>query len=218
MIKWSYSGLKEYVNCPRQYYHLRVAKDHAKLPTEQMLYGTAVHKACEDYVRDMTPLARNYERFKPMLDALLQIDGERYPEYRMAMTRDFKPCTFGAEDYWVRGIVDLLIVNKDTAHIVDYKTGSAKYPDPKQLKLMALLTYAHFPDVTKVKAGLLFVAHNTFVDEEYTRDQWDKLWGMFHPDLERLRLSHENNKWPENPTPLCGWCPVKACQFHKVRR
>jgi hypothetical protein len=65
VIKWSYSGLKEYVNCPRQYYHTRVAKDFVKPPTEQMLYGTAVHQACEDYVRDMTPLAKNYERFKP---------------------------------------------------------------------------------------------------------------------------------------------------------
>lgn len=218
MIKWSYSGLKEYVNCPRQYYHTRVAKDFVKLPTEQMLYGTAVHQACEDYVRDMTPLAKNYERFKPMLDALLEIDGARYPEYRMAMTRDFEPCTFGAKDYWVRGIVDLLIINGDTAHIVDYKTGSAKYPDPKQLKLMALLTYTHFPDVVKIKAGLLFVAHNTFVDEEYNREDWDKLWNMFVPDLERLQLSHENHKWPENPTPLCGWCPVSTCQFYKVRR
>lgn len=218
MIKWSYSGLKEFTNCPKQYYHTRVAKDFVKLPTEQMLYGTAVHKACEDYVRDMTPLARNYERFKPMLDALLEIDGARYPEYRMAITREFQPCTFGARDYWARGIVDLLIVNGDEAHIVDYKTGSAKYPDPKQLKLMALMTYAHFPEVVKIKAGLLFVAHNTFVDEEYTRSDWDQLWSAFTPDLERLRISYESDKWPANPTPLCGWCPVKTCQFYKVRR
>lgn len=217
MIKWSYSGLKEYTNCAKQYYHLRVAKDHAKLPTEQMLYGSAVHKACEDYVRDNTPLAKNYERYKPMLDALLEIEGTRYPEYRMAITRQYEPCSFGAQEYWVRGIVDLLIVHGDTAHIVDYKTGSAKYPDPKQLKLMALMTYAHFPDVYRIRAGLLFVAHNTFVDEEYTRDDWDKLWGAFEPDLQRLQISYNKDMWPANPTPLCGWCPVKSCQFYKER-
>lgn len=217
MIKWSYSGLKDYVNCPRQYYEVKVAKTFFKKPTEQMLYGTAVHSALEDYVSKGKPLEKNYERYRPLLDALLEIEGERYPEYRMALNADRQPCSFGAKDYWVRGIVDLAIVDGDTAHIVDYKTGSAKYPDVKQLKLMSLMTYAHFPEVTKIKAGLVFVAHNVFIDEEYDRDQSEAMWKEFLPDLERLKLSHEHNKWPENPTPLCGWCPVTTCQFQKVR-
>ena len=217
MIKWSYSGLKDYVNCPRQYYEVKVAKTFVKRPTEQMLYGTAVHNALENYVKKGEALQKNYERYQPMLDALLDIDGERLPEYRMAIDTNLEPCSFGAANYWVRGIVDLLIINGNTAHIVDYKTGSAKYPDIKQLKLMSLLTYAHYPQVDRIKAGLLFVAHNTFVDEEYSRDQSEALWKDFLPDLERLKLSHEQDKWPENPTPLCGWCPVKTCQFYKVR-
>jgi hypothetical protein len=171
----------------------------------------------EDYVGENKPLEKNYERYQPMLDALLQIDGERFPEYRMALNANLQPCSFGSEEYWVRGIVDLLIVNDDTAHIVDYKTGSAKYPDVKQLKLMSLMTYAYFPEVQHIKAGLLFVAHNTFIDEVYHRDEAEHLWKEFHPDLERLKLSYAADKWPENPTPLCGWCPVTTCQFQKVR-
>lgn len=217
MIKWSYSGLKDYVNCPRQYYEVKVAKNFTKRPTQQMLYGTAVHKALEDYVGEGKPLEKNYERYQPMLDALLTIEGERLPEYRMALNTNLEPCTFGAEDYWVRGIVDLLVIGDDTAYIVDYKTGSAKYPDVNQLKLMSLMTYAHFPKVEHIKAGLLFVAHNTFINEVYHRDQSEDLWKDFLPDLERLKLSYDNDKWPENPTPLCGWCPVTTCQFQKVR-
>ncbi len=217
MIKWSYSGLKDYTNCPRQYYEVKVAKNFVKKPTQQMLYGSAVHKALEDYVGESKPLQKNYERYQPMLDALLEIEGQRFPEYRMALNADLQPCSFGGADYWVRGIVDLLIVDDDTAHIVDYKTGSAKYPDVKQLKLMSLMTYAHFPEVQHIKAGLLFVAHNTYIDETYHRDDSEHLWKDFLPDLERLKLSHESDKWPENPTPLCGWCPVTTCQFQKVR-
>jgi CRISPR/Cas system-associated exonuclease Cas4 (RecB family) len=217
VIKWSYSGLKDYVNCPRQYYEVKVAKNFTKRPTQQMLYGTAVHKALEDYVGEGKPLEKNYERYQPMLDALLTIEGERLPEYRMAINTELEPCTWGAEDYWVRGIVDLLVLGGDTAYIVDYKTGSAKYPDVNQLKLMSLMTYAHFPKVEHIKAGLLFVAHNTFINEVYHRDQSEDLWKDFLPDLERLKLSYDNDKWPENPTPLCGWCPVTSCQFQKVR-
>ena len=101
-----------------------------------MTYGTEVHKACEDYVGEGKPLAKNYQHFQPILDALLEIDGTRYPEHEMGLYRDGSACAFDDPERYVRGIVDLLIVDGDTAYIVDYKTGSNKYPDPKQLKLM----------------------------------------------------------------------------------
>jgi hypothetical protein len=214
---WSFSALKEYVNCPKQYQELKVLKRYEKKATEQMLYGTVVHKACEDYVAEGKPLEKNYQRFKPVLDSLIAIPGTKYPEYEMALTADKQPCGFRDNDRWVRGIVDLLIVDGDYAFIIDYKTGSNRYPDPKQLKLMALMTFAHFPEVNKIKAGLLFVMHESFMDEEYTRDQIPKLWKYFESDLERLNHSYENDVWQANPTPLCGWCPVKSCEFHKER-
>jgi CRISPR/Cas system-associated exonuclease Cas4 (RecB family) len=214
---WSFSSLKEYVNCPRQYQELKVLKRYEKKATEQMLYGTVVHKVCEDYVAEGKPLQKNYLRFKPVLDSLVAIPGTKYPEYQMALTYDKLPCAFGDENRWVRGIVDLLIVDGDHAFIVDYKTGSNRYPDPKQLKLMALMTFAHFPEVKVIKAGLLFVMHESFMSEEYTRDKIPKLWSYFSTDLERLNISYENDIWNPNPTPLCGWCPVKTCEFHKER-
>lgn len=217
MIQWSYSSLKEFVNCPRQYYEIKVAKSVVKKVTEQMLYGTEVHKAVEDYVREGKPLAKNYMVFKPVLDELLQIPGKRYPEYQMALKPDKTVCEFGDNNRWVRGIVDLLIVDGEDAYIVDYKTGSNKYPDPKQLKLMALMTYAHFPEVQNIKAGLLFITRNSFVTEEYKRGESDKLWDEFSGDLKRLDISYETSYWPEKPSGLCGWCPVSNCKFYKVR-
>jgi CRISPR/Cas system-associated exonuclease Cas4 (RecB family) len=211
---WSFSSLKDYVNCPRQYQEVKVLKRFVKFPTEQMLYGTQVHKACEDYVGEGKPLDKNYERFQPVLDALREIPGTKHPEYRMGLDADGNASPFG-KGYWVRGIVDLLIIDGDQAYIVDYKTGSNRYPDPKQLKLMALMTFAHFPEVKRIKAGLLFVMHESFMDEEYSRDQIPKLWNAFSTDLERLKISYENDVWNPNPTPLCAWCPVRSCEFHK---
>jgi hypothetical protein len=213
---WSFSSLKDYVNCPKQYQEIKVLKNFFKKPTPQMLYGTEVHKACEDYVREGTPLAKNYERFKSVLDALVDIPGHKYPEHKMALNHGKEPCSYG-KDYWVRGIVDLLIVDGDHAFIVDYKTGSNRYPDPKQLKLMALMTFAHFPEVNVIKAGLLFVMHESFMDEHYQREDISKLWKAFEGDLARLQLSYDNDTWQPNPTPLCGWCPVTTCEYHKER-
>ena len=212
---WSYSALKEYENCPKKYYEIRVAQNYTVIPSEQMIYGTEVHKALEDYVKDGKELAVNYLRFKPAADALIDIPGEKYPEYEMALFRDKTPCDFADSNRWVRGIVDLLIVDGDYAFIVDYKTGSNRYPDPKQLRLMSLMTFAHFPQVNKIKAGLLFVMHNTFITEEYKREDIEKSWGKFEGPLTRLDKAFETNVWPCNPTPLCGYCPVKTCDYHR---
>jgi CRISPR/Cas system-associated exonuclease Cas4 (RecB family) len=212
---WSYSSLKQYQNCPKQYYEIKVAQNYDIIPSEQMIYGTEVHKALEDYVKDGKELATNYLRFKSSVDALKNIPGDKYPEYEMALYKDRTVCNFSDSKRWVRGIVDLLIVDNDYAFIVDYKTGSNKYPDPKQLRLMSLMTFAHFPQVNKIKAGLLFVMHNSFITEEYERKDIDKSWEKFYGPLERLDNSYTTNVWPPNPTPLCKYCPVKACDFHR---
>lgn len=212
---WSYSALKEYTGCPKKYQEIRVLKNYTQQDTPQTIYGKEVHKALEDYVRSNTALAKNYERFKGLVDDLIAIPGDKYCEHEMALTKEKTPCEFEDPNRWVRGIADLLIVDGDTAFIVDYKTGSNKYPDPKQLKLMALMVFAHFPQVNHVKAGLLFLMHNHFIPEEYKREDIEKLWKNFTVPLARLNMSYDTNTWAANSTPLCKYCPVKTCDFNR---
>jgi len=217
MFTWSYSSLKDYITCPKQYQEVKVLKNYQKEMTEQILYGNQVHKALENYIKDGEPLAQNYQRFAPLMDTLKEIPGEFHPELRMALNFDRKACKWSDPECWVRGIVDFLVIDGEHAFIVDYKTGSNKYPDVKQLRLMALMVMEHFPEVNKVKAGLMFVMHNSFITEEYTREESEKLWNSFIPDLERLKLSYEKDIWHATPNNLCGWCPVKSCEHHKER-
>ena len=49
---WSFSRIKSFEQCPKQFYHLKVVKDYAEPETEAMLYGTSFHTAAEEYVRD----------------------------------------------------------------------------------------------------------------------------------------------------------------------
>jgi hypothetical protein len=213
-MKWSFSGLKDFETCPRQYYEVRVAKNYVKGDTPQTLYGKEVHKACEDYVRDDTPLVTNYLRFKPTLDALKEIPGDKYLEHEMALTVDKLPCKFDAPEYWVRGIADYLCVDNDVAYIADYKTGKVR-PDLKQLKLMALMTFAHFPQVNHINGILLFVMHDAAVDESYKREDIPKLWAQFEFTLQRLNLSYNTGNWFPKPSGLCKrYCPVETCNFY----
>jgi len=215
---WSFSSLKEYINCPKKYQEVRILKNYKFIDTPQTIYGKEVHEALELYVRDGKPLAKNYMRFKKMVDALIAIPGVKYPEYKMALTKKMEQCDFDDENRWVRGIADLVIVDGDQAYIIDYKTGSNKYPDPKQLRLMALMAFVCFPKVNKIKAGLLFCMKNSFVQESYTREDIHKSWKSFQTPLDRLTNSYTFNTWTPNPTPLCGWCPVETCSHHRPRR
>jgi len=216
-VKWSFSSLKDYVNCPKQYHHIKVLRDFTKKITTHLLYGSKVHKAIENYSHGNAELPKNYARFKPAVDSVLEIPGERFIEHKMAITNAYVPCDFYDPKYWVRGIADLLIVDDDTAYVVDYKTGSNQYADVKQLKLMALMTFKFFPEVEEVRGGLLFVMHNSFVNETYTRDKEKEYWGSFSADLQRLANSFKTDSWPANPTSLCRWCPVSTCEFYGER-
>jgi hypothetical protein len=215
MIKWSFSGLKQYVNCARQFNEVKRLRNYQTEETEAMKYGTAVHAALEAYVRDGAELPAFYQRFKKSVDSLMLIPGTRYIEYKMALKEDKTPCDFDDPDYWVRGIVDLMMVNEDTAFIVDYKTGKSNRPDTKQLKLMALMTFIHIPKVQSINAALLFLMNGVFVEEFYKREDMDKYWAVFESDLRRYALSHQDDWWPANPSGLCRrHCPVDTCEFY----
>jgi len=215
-IQWSFSSLKDFIGCPKRYQEVKVLNNYEFKPTEATTYGNKVHSALEAYVKTGAELPDNYKRYQGYVDGILEIPGTKYPEYRMALDIEGKTCKWGSKDRWVRGIADLIVVNGEVAHIIDYKTGSANYPDPNQLKLMALMVFAYFPEVQKINAALMFIMHERIVDEQYNRDQIDELWEVFFPHLERLKLSYENDTWPANPTALCRFCPVVTCEFNKA--
>jgi len=212
MVRWSYSSMSLFQQCPKKYFHLRVAKDIKQEESEQMRYGLVVHKAAEDYVRDGTPLPDAFQYMAEPLDRLKQFNGDKYCEYQMGITRDLEACSFSDPNAWWRGIADLLIVDGDIARVVDYKTGKSGYPDTKQLELLALATFKHFPQVQTVKAGLLFVVHTAFVKENFHRAEEEKRWQKWLDQSDQLEYSYDHGVWNAKQNFTCrAWCPVSSC-------
>lgn len=216
MKAWSFSSLKAFKTCPKQYYHLRVAKDYKQDDnTEALMYGKDFHKSAEDYVRDGTPLPEKYNYAKPYLDTLRTIPGDIYCEHEMGLTKDLRPCTFHDPEAWHRGIADLIIINKATgmARVIDYKTGkSAKYADTGQLELVALCIFKHFPEVKRVKAGLLFTVANSFKKADYSSDKEHTYWRNWMGDVERLERAFQSGVWNPVKGPFCkAHCVVDVC-------
>jgi len=210
---WSYSSLDLYKQCPHKYYRLRVVKDIVEPPTEHLSYGLEVHKAAEEYIRDGKPIPEKYGFIKEALDKLNAIEGEKLCEYRLGLTKGLEPCEFFAKDVWWRGIADLIILQEDKAYVVDYKTGkSAKYADPKQLELLSLALFKHFPQIKKVKGGLLFVVANEFIKADYEQEKEGVYWTRWIEDTNRLEKSIELNVWNPKLNFSCAkWCAVKDC-------
>ena len=220
-IKWSFSSLKLFETCPKKYYEIRLARNFEDAPGKEALYGTALHLAAEEYVRDGKELSQGFKFIQPRLDALIKIKGKKLTEFKMALNSDLRPCDFDSPDYFCRGIADLVILNSDdgNAFIVDYKSGkSARYADTDQLALMAFMLFRYFPEIKTVKAGLLFVVSNDFIRVQYRREDMFELPTRFRDSLTQLSSAMDSGVFNERPNGLCrNFCVVTSC-VHNGRR
>ena len=212
---WSFSKIKSFEQCPKKFYHLKVAKDYKEPETEAMLYGTAVHLAAEEYVRDGKPLPPEYMYIKAPIDALCAKQGEKICELEMGLTADLEPCGFFDDDCWYRGIADLVIVDRENklAWVIDYKTGkNTRYADKGQLELMALCVFKHFPEVETVRGGLLFVVCNELIKDTYDLSSAGEMWQKWIADYNRMEIAYKNDVWNAHQSGLCKrHCIVTEC-------
>ena len=221
MAPWSYSSLSLFKQCPRKYHRLRVVRDIVEPESEAMLYGSELHKAAEEYGRDGVPIPGKFSFIKEYIDILLEIPGAQLFEFKMALNRDRKPCDFFDPEYWWRGIADLMIVPEKghgtEAVIVDYKTGkSARYADTGQLEILSLATFAHFPHIQTIRAGLLFVVSEDFVEFHIDKKDAEKVWeSRWIPTTKRLDIAYTMDLWNPSPNFTCKkFCPVEDCEHN----
>lgn len=223
MTAWSYSSIKTFDQCPKKYFHLKIAKDIKDTGSEATIYGNEVHEAAENYIKHGTAVPDKYAVIHPVMEALSKFPGDKHAELKLGVKRDedggYEPCDFFDPDVWYRGIVDLLIIDGHKAKMIDYKTGkSAKYADLKQLDLMAAAVFTHFPEVMIIKSALAFVVCNDFIKKTHVRTERSRYFSVFSDQLERLEAAIDNGVWNAKTSALCPWCPVTSCPHWSPRR
>ena len=212
---WSYSAATTFEKCPKQYYHLYVAKDVKTDPNQKhFLYGNEVHKAAELYVRDGVPLPEKFNMFQSILDKVKQIPGDIYCEHKIGLTIDLEPTGFFDDNVWWRGVLDLLIIDKDKqlATVIDYKTGkSSQYADTRQLSLMGVGVFKHFPKVENIKSALMFLVSKELIKEDYKVEKVDEMFEEWGKMIHRIDTAYDTNVFNAVPNFGCRWCPVASC-------
>ena len=222
MPAWSYSSIKTFEQCPKKYFHLKVAKDVKDEPGEAAEYGTAVHLAAEEFIRDGKPIPEKFAFMRPIVEPLAAKQGEKHTELRLGVAKTdtgFAPTTFFAKNVWYRGIVDLLIVDGTKGWMVDYKTGkNAKYADMKQLDLMAGALFIKHPELETIKSALAYVVSQEFPKKTHVRTEMNMYMSVFSRQLDSLEDAMQAGVFNPKSGPLCGWCPVTTCEHHRPRR
>lgn len=210
---WSFSRIKAFDTCPKQFYHTYILKEFPYEETDATRYGNEFHKAAELFIKDGKPIPKKFEFARPTLEALAAKPGDKHCEYKFGLTRDLQPCSFFAKNVWFRGVIDLAIIDGDRAFIVDYKTGkSARYAETGQLELMALAVFKFFPEVKKVNAGLLFVVADEFIKDQYKIDLEGEMWAKWLGEYAKMEKAEEHDVWNPRPSGLCrAYCKVLEC-------
>lgn len=216
---WSYSSIKTFDQCPRKYYHLKVLKDVKDSGNQATIYGQEVHKACEDYVKDDVEIPEKFAYVRGVVEAIKRMDGDKHTELKLGVKKvegGYEPCKFLGKDVWWRGIADVVVIRGDIGYSLDYKTSkNARYADTKQLDLVAAGLFVHFPQLKKVKSGLLFVVSNEFIHKEHFVEQRDNYFDTFKDQLDRLDSAEVSGVWNAKTGPLCKFCPVTRCEHNR---
>lgn len=211
MPPWTYSQLDNFETCPRKFYHLKVARDIVEPPSTHAEWGTRVHTAFEEWIKNGSPLPEGMTQWQSLAEKLAKLPGEKLCEQKMALDKNFQPTDWKTS--WTRGIADLLVVHKDRAVVADYKTGKRK--PTEQLDLYAAYTFAHYPQVKVVTTAFVWLKDRKIDKKEVTRDEVPIVWSGFLPRVRKLESAYERDSWPERPSGLCrAYCPVYACKFN----
>lgn len=221
-IALSFSRLSTFEQCAAKFDYLYISKRVQDKDNEYTIYGNRVHEALETYGKAVVandPEAHvvlsdgtafeEIKQWRPLVDRILSQPGHKLFEFQMALRRDHTVCDWFASDVWLRGIADVLVVNKNVAYALDWKTGKVKN-NPTQLLLFACMVFAHFPAVDTVKTAFVWLQHNDITDSVYVRGKLDDYWKILTPRFQAVQDAVDAGVFPATPSGLCRFCPASG--------
>lgn len=236
---WSYSKLKNHESCPKRHYHVDIVKDWQEAESQALAYGNDLHeklaRAIGDYGgnkpdgSDAVPLPDSYKEMEILVQQRqarrTKMNARVMTELSLAMSSDFKPAPWFEDRRdatkpkpWYRAKVDVLTLLGPVAIAEDWKTGKITEDNP-QLRMTAMLIFAHHPQVQKVRTTFFWLKEDAETVEDVTREQQMSMWADIAPRVEKLRIAYQTPDpavgFPAKPGYLCRkWCPVKTCPHY----
>jgi hypothetical protein len=227
-FSWSYSKLKNYETCPRRHYEIDIAKNFEQPRSDALERGDDLHDAMKNRVQGTTPLPPHLiymEHWAEKLTRVLHPLQIIQCELKMSNDRQGKPTGYFDKNTWFRSKIDYLRfmpnegVNKDFAHVVDYKTGKPpKFWDGTQLMLNAWQVFQSYKTVATCRVDYLWTEYNDTTHETYKREDIPRHMAELTPRVSAMETAYKTNDFPPKPGGLClEYCDVITCEFHGKR-
>jgi len=152
-MSYSYSSIKVYEECPFKYKLTRI--DRKQEPSgEAAERGKRIHAEFESAIKDLALITPEMAHWVDKLTELRE--AQALCEYQFGINDKWEPCSFTDPNVWFRGIFDIAVVNGDTAHISDWKTGKERdYGD--QLKVYATIMLIFQPEIHSVSLSIDYI-------------------------------------------------------------
>jgi hypothetical protein len=215
---WSFSALERFNNCPKQYYHISVAKDVKDEGNEFTAAGQEVHQALYQRICKGKLLPLNHRYLESTAAKFVGLPGETSGELKFAMSRSFEPVQYFDKSVYVRVVVDLLNVRGTQAIVVDWKTGKPK-PGFTQLELAAAVLSTHLPEIETFKVAYVWLQDRKTPPTTRTikKSELVNVWNTLLPQVHKIEAALKTTTFEAKPSGLCRYCPVTTCPHWKAR-
>ena len=80
---------------------------------------------------------------------------------------------------------------------------------------MAACVFTHYPEVKRIKAGLLFVVAESFIKADFEADTGLRIFSELDNLLVSRETAYETGVFNPKQNFTCGkWCPVLSCDHN----
>ena len=216
-VAWSFSALERFEGCARQYGAINVKKAYPFVESQAIKDGKETHKMLEDYVQLGRALPVGLHHVKTIIDIVTKGAEKVTGEQDIGFTHMLQPCGTFDIDTSYRGKIDLLVLRKDAAFVLDYKTSSQPREGDEQIIWMAIGVLLKYPQYDVVHGMFVYTKHDArriSVKREHIKDHVDRMI----PRLLRLKEAKATNTFLPTPGWMCRFCPVITCEFHPKRK
>jgi len=216
MKPWSYSTLDKFETCARQFHEVKVVKSVVEPETEWQLWGKEVHTSFEDCINSngVVPLPDKMKHWRPLIDKVLAMKGTTIlTEVAVALDGNFRSVEWDSPTCWTRGVIDVLVLGKTSALVIDWKSGKRK--PTEQLDLYAAYIFALYPHIKIVHTAAVWLQDKKIDKKTIKRSETYAIWQGFIERAARLRAAYQHDAWPPRPSGLCKrHCVVTACAYN----
>lgn len=214
MMCQSPTSLQTFITCPRQYEAKYITHEVEFKQNPHATFGDLIHRRIEAFLKEQYPLPPILLALQGVLERMGGCLGG--VEMKTAINHQGEAVDFGAEDAYIRCIVDVLLVSPDGKKIIciDWKTGKKRNAQT-QHDMIKRCVSAMFPKAEEIHTLFIYLFAGKVDKQVYQRGA--PLYDL-DADMAMILEAHAKNKFTPTPNGLCNkWCDVTSCSFNGRR-